>query len=387
MGDELVGRRAERGVPRRRAVLRAVDVRLQVLDARPHGEGLALEREGAAAQQLEDIACGVPAGEDDARGGDALLRCGAAVARLDGDSARRPVRRAVDVDQAAAEADLAPEVADALDDPGDDGGQDVRAHVGLRVPEDLAPRPRLDQRPEDQPVSRVARAGVELAVGEGPGAPESELDVALRVECALGLEALDGPGPPPRVVAALDEQGLEARLGEGERGEQPRAPRAHHHRALEGARRRRDRGGPAGSGSSTARTLLRSRSGTRPSASGSSAGSASATRALRVRCTSRFLRASTDLRCRAIEAISGSRTRSRRLASARQASRQSSSETPASRGTAICDISIMSGPFNVKGGRRPTGGVAAGRGAGAGPPTRPPPRRPRAGRRAMPTRG
>ena len=301
---------------------------------------------------------------------------------------RRPVRRAVDVDQAAAEADLAPEVADALDDPGDDGGQDVRAHVGLRVPQDLAPRARLDQRPEDQPVSRVARAGVELAVGEGPGAPESELDVALRVECALGLEALDGPGPPPRVVAALDEQGLEARLGERERGEQPRAPRAHHHRALEGARRRRDRGGPSG---------LRLLHGAHPVAVplGDAAERVRLERGVRERDP----RAQGEVHVALPARVDGPAVQGDRgdigIAHAQQAPRLGAAgveaglfRDPGVEGDGDLRYLDHERAFQREGwvGVRPAASPRVGAGE-AGPPTRPPPRRPRAGRRAMPTRG
>jgi len=73
MRYQFVGRGAQRGVAGGGAVLRAVDVCLQVLYARAYGKGLARQLKAAAIQQFEDVACGVAAGKDKVRARDALL--------------------------------------------------------------------------------------------------------------------------------------------------------------------------------------------------------------------------------------------------------------------------------------------------------------------------
>ena len=81
----------ERRVLRSRTVLRAVDERLGMLDARAHREGLALEREPPIASELEDVARRVPARDDDARGFDRFTRTRARV--LQHDRAYRTARQ------------------------------------------------------------------------------------------------------------------------------------------------------------------------------------------------------------------------------------------------------------------------------------------------------
>ena len=54
---------------RRGAIEGTVYIRLQVLDAHAHGEGLALERDAEAGEHFENIASGMAASEDDVRCG------------------------------------------------------------------------------------------------------------------------------------------------------------------------------------------------------------------------------------------------------------------------------------------------------------------------------
>ena len=92
--------------------------------------------------------------------------------------------------------------------------------MGVRIGEDARGCARGNHQLEDGAVARRARAGVELAIGEGAGAAQAKLDVALRVEwAALGKRADDGASPRG-IVATLDEQRLEAGLGERERAEE-----------------------------------------------------------------------------------------------------------------------------------------------------------------------
>ncbi len=59
VGDEAVRGGAERRVARRGAIEGTVYIRLQVLDAHAHGEGLALECDAKAGEHFENIASGM----------------------------------------------------------------------------------------------------------------------------------------------------------------------------------------------------------------------------------------------------------------------------------------------------------------------------------------
>ena len=219
---------------RRGAVLGAVHVALQVLHARTHGEGLALQLKAAGVQELEDVAGGVAAGEDHGIAGDSIGRDGTArrVGGLHGDAAYLARRPALDVREPAAEAHRAAQRPDARNDRLHHVGQDVRADVRLGVPEDLARGARLHEGLQDEPVIGIARARGELAVRERSSAAQTELDVALGVEFSRAIETRHAVRAPTGVVAPLDEQRLEPRLGEGERAEEAGAASSHHHGTL-----------------------------------------------------------------------------------------------------------------------------------------------------------
>ena len=215
----------------RGAVLGAVDVCLQMLDAHAHGKRLALERDACASEQLEDVARGVTAGEHEAVACDALLHDKPALAALlehrGAHARRRGASRDLDVREPTAVAHLATQLGDTAADVVHDAGQDVGADVGLRVPGDVLGRPCRNERVEHEPVQRALCARRELAVRERAGAARAELDVALAVELARLVEAGHGLAAAGRVVTALDEQGLETGIGKRKRAEQPRAARTH----------------------------------------------------------------------------------------------------------------------------------------------------------------
>ncbi len=131
-----------------------------------------------------------------------------------------------------AEADGAAEALDARDQVRDDVGQDVRPNMGLGVPKDVARGTGFDERLEDQSMQGVFRPGIELAVGEGAGTAEAELNVAFGVERSGGVEVLDCFGASRGVIPALEQDGTKARLGERERGEEARAARSDDDRAV-----------------------------------------------------------------------------------------------------------------------------------------------------------
>ena len=232
VAGQLVWRRAQGGVSRVGAVLGPVHVRLQVLYAGAHGEGFALQRHPAAGQQLKDVPRGVAAGQHHVLGGDGLLyehaRGRVGVRQGDGPHA---AARGVHVRQALPQADLPAKVLDLAQQVGDNGGEHVAAHVRLGVPQDLPLRPRLHELLQNKPVVGALGARGKLAVREGPRATQAELDVALWVQPARPVEALDRGGASRGVLAALHQERRQARLRQGEGAEEAGAPRSHHHGA------------------------------------------------------------------------------------------------------------------------------------------------------------
>ena len=213
----------ERRVLRSRTVLRTVDERLRMLDARAHREGLALEREPPIAGELEDVARRVPARDDDARGLDRFASARAGV--LQHDRANRTARQ-LDIGQAGEETYLTTCGDDALADAFHDGGQLVGADMGLRLPENLVRRPRLDERLEHVADMRAFRARGQLAVGKRAGAAFPELHVRRRIERAAYVEGLDGRRTLVNRGTALDHKRAQTRFRQVQRAEQPRRARA-----------------------------------------------------------------------------------------------------------------------------------------------------------------
>ena len=108
----------------------------------------------------------------------------------------------------------------------DHAAEHVRADVRLGVVKDLLLRAvlvKLPQHPGDAP---VVRAGVELAVGKGPGAALAELDVVLLVQLAAGAEALDRRKTGIDVAAALEHDRPRPRVSEQQGGEHARRTEA-----------------------------------------------------------------------------------------------------------------------------------------------------------------
>ena len=240
---------------RRGAVLGAIDVGLEVLDAHAHREGLALHRHAKVRKQGKHVAGGVATGKHHLVGRDVLLHekaAGLPMLQAHGPDAARPCGRGVhcaailelDAHEPRPHADLAAKLGDAAAERVDHARQHVAADMGLCVPGDLGLGTGCHERVEHEAVQRALGARVELAVREGARAARAKLDVAFGVELARLVEAFHGLGAPCRVVAALHEQGLEPGRGQSERAEQTRAAGAHHHGpALDASR---DAGGEHG---------------------------------------------------------------------------------------------------------------------------------------------
>ncbi len=107
------------------------------------------------------------------------------------------------------------------------------------------------------------------------------------------VEALDGLGSPGCIVASFDEKGLQARLGEPERGEEAAQPALTTGRVPGGVEMCGTE--TLGSGE-TMRTRRRSRSGTRARIAFSSTPSANRMRTVSTMCTSDLRLASMERR-------------------------------------------------------------------------------------------
>ena len=245
MDVQAVIRRRE--IPAGPAVLRAVDGRLPVLDAHPHGKGLPLHRDALLMQSLKGVPGRVSDGEDDLPAGERGFRPAghyrdpgeppyrspaatgsAGTARGGRPSGFRRFRFRQQPCEPGAEADFPAEGENFLPDVLHHGDQHIGADVGLRVTEHRFVRPvpgKLLQHPGD---ARIVGAGVELPVGEGPGAALAELHVVLRVQRAAGPEGFHGAAAGVHVLPPLQHDGAQARLCQHQGGEHPRRAEAHH---------------------------------------------------------------------------------------------------------------------------------------------------------------
>ena len=169
------------------AVLGAVDALAQVLDAHADREWLRRDHEAEAVEQLEGVAGGVADREDELGTVD---RAGCA-AVFNGD---RGDRAAVctDIGELGIKAHLAAEADQLLAEADDGMAQVVGADMGHGVVEDLVGRSVGDEVEEHLAGAVVLGAGVELAVRKSSRAALAELDIALGVEHAVGVKAVDG---------------------------------------------------------------------------------------------------------------------------------------------------------------------------------------------------
>ena len=219
----------ERRVLRSSAVLRTVDERLGMFDAHAHREGLALEGEPPIAGELKDVARRVPARDNDARGLNRFASARAGI--LQRDRADRTARQ-LDISQAGKETHLATCGDNTLANTLHDGGQLVGTDMGLRLPENLVRRPRLDKRLEHVADMRAFRARSQLAVGKRASAAFPELHVRRCIERAALVEGLDGHRALINCGPALDHERTQPRFRQEQCAEQPRRARSCDHDAL-----------------------------------------------------------------------------------------------------------------------------------------------------------
>ena len=108
----------------------------------------------------------------------------------------------------------------------------VRPHMGLGIKEDVLPCPggyHLLQNPAD---SFVVHPGVQLSIGEGAGAPLSELHVASFVQLPLPEEGLHLFMAGGSILSPLQHQRLQSCQSQHQSGKHSGRAEAHHHRGM-----------------------------------------------------------------------------------------------------------------------------------------------------------
>ena len=206
-------------------VLGQVDVPLAVLDADPYRQGLRLHGDPGGVEYLEGVPGAVAQGQNHLPDGEAVGSAG--TRHLQG--GHMPLLN-LQPRQPVAEADIAAQVLQ-LPPEGDQGPVEVvGTHVGLGVHQDALRRAVGHQGLQDEAVAGVPGAGVQLPVGEGPGAALAELDVGLRVQGPCGPEPLHVRLAALHVPPPLQQNGPGAAPGQGQGAEEASGPGPHHHR-------------------------------------------------------------------------------------------------------------------------------------------------------------
>ena len=209
-------------MPRKRAVLRAVDRLRAVLDARADRKGLRLHRDARlGAEHLERVARAVADREHHV----ARLQRFARAAAREHNAAHRAVPHE-QVLHLRVKAHFSAETPDLLADRAHGLREPVGSDVRLRLEEDFLRRAVLGERLQDKKDALVLCAGIQLAVRKRAGAALAELHVAFAVERAVLPEALHGVLPVLDRAAALHDDRPQPGAGQQEAGEHAGRPEA-----------------------------------------------------------------------------------------------------------------------------------------------------------------
>ena len=214
MAGQLVGGHRQAGVSGVLLVLGGVAVRLPVLNADAHGERLGLHGHAPAVQHLKGVPGGVAGAQNQMAAGENVR------ALRPGDSnAFQLSAPDVQVRQLALKADVRPQVQQLPAEVFQGDVEIVCAHVGLGVDEDVPGRAAGHQLLQNEAVADVLGAGVQLAVGEGPGAALAELDIGGQVQRSRGPEPLHIGPALFHAPAPLQQDGPQTGPGQHQRGE------------------------------------------------------------------------------------------------------------------------------------------------------------------------
>ena len=207
-----------------RAVLGKIDDALLLLNPRAHGEGLWLHGNAGFFQHFEGVPGAVADGENRRVTVDNFPGIGFQAGKLSiFDAKARDLR---------VEPHLPAERNDPLSQVLHHSEQNIRAHMGLGVVENVLPGPGLHELLQHPADAGVIDTGVQLAVGEGARAALAELDVAFFVQNPGCKEFFHLFVAGLRVLSPLQNQRLPACQGQNQGGKHPRRAEAHHHGPL-----------------------------------------------------------------------------------------------------------------------------------------------------------
>lgn len=190
----------------RRVVLQAVDEFLGVFEAHAYGDAFGLDVDALVAQEVVDVACRVPCGEEyrpvplaPVAVGDAGHGGLVVVENQAGDT--------------CAEMYLAARGKDGFAHGLDDGRQTVGADVRMRVDQDVVLRPVLIEDAQyfvDR--SAFLAAGIQLAVGVSPGSALAEAVVRVGGDDAFSVDCRHVAATAVNILATLENYRFEAQL-------------------------------------------------------------------------------------------------------------------------------------------------------------------------------
>ena len=202
---------------------------LKMFNPDAHGKGLGLHGNVLGGQHGKGVPGAVANGQNQLAAGDPLPAAGS----LQSD----PREASVSVFQTG-ERGLKPDRAPQLLHPAAQvlhhGEEHVGPHMGLGVIEDLLLGAALDQLLQDPVIPGVVSAGVQLSVGEGPGAALSELHIAPGVQTAGLPEFLHQPVAGGGVPAPFQDQRPKAGLRQNQGGKHACRTKACHNGPLPG---------------------------------------------------------------------------------------------------------------------------------------------------------
>ena len=219
---QRIGRRAQIRVAGAGAEHRPIDPRLRMLDAEADRERLGLDMDPPLIERLEGVARRMADGEDHVVGLQGLA--GVQAHAPDGASIQ------IDVRDPVLEPVFPAQGLDLLAHGLDHGHQAEGADVRMGVSQDLLRRPGRDKLMQHLAgqEARILDLAVELAVGEGARAALAILDVGFRMQLALAPQFPGVLGPLPHHLAAVENDRLEAHLGQDQSGEQAARPGPDH---------------------------------------------------------------------------------------------------------------------------------------------------------------
>jgi len=115
---------------------------------------------------------------------------------------------------------------------GHDPAEQIGADMGSGLDQDTGGSPSQDQFFQDRLAARILEIGGQFAIGKGPGATFTKLDIVFRIERTTVPEPFNRIFALCNRLAAFDDTWFEACLSQGQGCKQPGRAAADNHRPL-----------------------------------------------------------------------------------------------------------------------------------------------------------